>query len=276
MDVTYTPPATPPPWRPKGYPPGTDDDPTLVEPAPVDPTVVQPVPIPPPPPPPPGPPGYYRPAPMGYPPPVRPGRRWLAPLLACAGAFLGVVVVAALLSPKDPAPSPPSSTATVTLRPTTTVRPTTTRPDSGPGSSADQPAPVGTAVEPAKGWTVTVTKVDADANAKMAKAAWYLRPGSGKRYVLVTLEVTHQGEQKGTLFAEMKFAMRLPDGATVGPMFNPMRDHLEIGQQLPPQGTKTGTLAFELPKGDVAQAVLLAEPMFTLDGEKDQRFLALD
>jgi hypothetical protein len=213
---------------------------------------------------------------MGYPPPVRRRRRWVAPLLACTGAFLGVVVVAALLSPRDPTASPPTTTpATVTLPPTTTARPTTTDPDSGPGSRADQPAPVGTAVDPAKGWTVKVTKVDADADAEMAKAAWWLRPGSGKRYVLVTLAVTHQGDQKGTLFAEMKFAMRLPDGNVVRPTINPMRDHLEIGQQLPPKGSKTGTLAFEVPKGDAAGAVLQAEPMFTLDGEKDQRFLAL-
>jgi hypothetical protein len=272
VSVTTPPPATPPPWRPKGYSDAeSGDDPTLVDLPVPDPTVIQQRPRYPPPGPPPGPYGPVPPPPW---PLVARRRRhgWLVGLLSCGGLLAGGVVALALLQPRIPAAlRPPTTSATVAS--TTTIPPTTAP---AIGASRDRPAPVGTEVVPAKGWTARVTGADLDADAEVAKAAWgFLRPERGKRFVLVTLDVGHQAANSSVLISEVKLALVAPSGATYSPTLNPTRDRFDIGEQWPPQGHKSGTVAFQVPRNEIAGSVLRVEPMFTIDGPRDQRFLAL-
>jgi hypothetical protein len=292
VGVTDTPSATPPPWRGRDVPPGEPTDPRSGLPSPAaddrtqvdasfgDHTLVQPIPTQPPHPPhapyPPYPYGApYPPYGGGYPPP-RPPRRWLAWAGAAGILGLAVIVVAALFNPKTPTASGPTTAATARASITPAPTTSTTIDAKGPGASADAPAARGTAVKPAKGWTVAVTDVDLDATSEMAKAAWYARPAPGKQYVLVTVTATHDGAQQATFFGEVKLSLHTAKGGSHGPnLINPARNRLEIGVQVPPQGSKSGTVLFELPKADVAGAVLVAEPMFTRDQAEDQRYLAL-
>jgi hypothetical protein len=192
-------------------------------------------------------------------------------LLACGGLLAGGLVAAALFEPRLPTALRPSTTPAApapTTVPTTEPRPA--------GASRDQPAPIGTDVVPAKGWTVRVTKADLDADAEMRRAQWWMRPGQGERYVLLTLDVGHQAEQKAVPSFEMKFAMVTAKGTEHWPMvYNPTPGSFAIGQEWPPQGSRSGTVAFELPRAEIPGAVLRIEPTVTLDQAKDRRYLAL-
>ena len=105
---------------------------------------------------------------------------WLIGFLACGGLFGAVVVLGLLYEPRLPG-GVQSATTVATVPPT--LPPTTA--DAGPGRSRDLAASVGTPVIPAKGWTVTVTGVDLDADSEVRRAAWYRGPGRGKRFVRV-------------------------------------------------------------------------------------------
>jgi hypothetical protein len=271
--VTNSPTDNPPPWRPRGFPPeGAGDDPTLVDLPLPDPTMVHPPLAPPAPPPGYGPAPPYGPTP--WPPPrARPRRGWLPGLVACGGLLAGVIVVAALLEPHLPTAERGATTLAVPTVPTTIVPTSEPVP---PGGSLEQAVAPGTDVSPAKGWTVHVAKVDADATSEVGKAAWWMRPGRGKQYVLVTLDVSHQGERSSALFGEVKMNLVTPSGATIGPaLVNPVKGRLDLAVQLPPKGKKSGNLLFEVPTADVRGAVLRLEPMFSLDSQQDQRYLAL-
>jgi hypothetical protein len=225
---------------------------------------VQPIPVPPPVPPP----AYPAPGPYGPygPPPRRRGGGLVTALLVGGGLLLGIVVVAALLAPKDTLTSgPPTTAPAVTARPTSTTT---------PGLSVDQAAPLGTELSPAKGWAAKVTAVELDADATMAANSFLSRPGRGQQFVLVTVQVTNQGAKPASV-TEMKASLLTPDGVAHGVAWNPTPDRLDTFAQLQPGATVSGNLAFEVPKAQAAGAVLLAEPLFTLDQRKDQRFFAL-
>jgi hypothetical protein len=291
----------PAPWRPRGFPPGDPTgrgdagdpaggdtavaepvgDRTQVTPL-ADPTLVSPVPVPrwppghPPNGHPPGgyPPGAYGPPPYGpSPAPPRRRRGLVAGVVLCAGLVLIVVLLAQLLLPKDRRGAGPSTTrvATAPVETTVTAPPTTVV----AGASPDDPAPLGTEVEAAKGWRVRVTKVDLDANAEMARASWLARPGRGRQYVIVSVVVTHDAAKPAVLSLEAKAAMVGPSGASSSPSLIQPPGNLSPFAEVPAKGTVQGSLAFEVAKADVPGLMLKVEPTFTLDGAKDQRYLAL-
>jgi hypothetical protein len=220
------------------------------------------------------------PAPAPYPvaPPYGYRKRrspFLATVLAGGGLMLVIAIVAALLWPRPDAGTggPSSTSASADAVVDTTPAPL---PLAEAGTSANAPAPVGTDVAPAKGWTVKVTAADLDADATMARASIFSKPGPGKQFVMVSLTTGHSGARAATLLAEMKLSLRTTDGTTHGASWwHPTPDRLNALAQVPPGGSISGNLAFEVPEAGVNGAVLLAEPLFTLNQAKDQRFLAL-
>jgi hypothetical protein len=229
-------------------------------------TMVQPTPVPA------RPPTYPPSYPPSSPSPFGKRRSRLVPTLAAGGAIVVIaVIISALLrqSGDTGAGGTPSTRASVNAVVSTTT------PAPPPGTSSDQPAPMGTPVSPAKGWTITVTGAELDADARMAASSFLSRPGAGKQFVLVSVAGTYQGDQPATPIGALKVSLLTPQGTAYGWALNPTPDRLDAFAQVPPGGSVTGSIAFEIPKADVARVALLAEPLFSLDAKKDQRYLAI-
>ncbi len=158
-----------------------------------------------------------------------------------------------------------------------TVTTTTTRPGQigvggGAGRSADEAFPIGTSFEVAKGWKVTVVSAEINANATMAAESSIFTPDSGKQYVIVRLKIENVGKDPDTVFTNVDLNLLSKTGATINTTFASLPDRLDITTQLQPGGTVTGSMVYEVPKTDLDTLVLLAEPAFTIDELKDQRF----
>jgi hypothetical protein len=242
---------------PSAYPPGD----AAYEPDDFERTIVQPLPQPAPAPPP-----VY--APYG-PPAAGPRRGWALPaLVAGIGGVIVVVLAVALIAPRTtPTDAGPSTVVSADATPETTMALTA-------GRSRETPAPVGTESSPAKGWTLKVTGAETDADAIMKKASVFSKPGRGKQFVLVSFTAANQGTKPASLL-EVKLSMLTADGSAHGSSWNATPDRLDTLTQVQPGGTVSGKLAYELPKASIASAVVLAEPVFTVDHNEDQRFFAI-
>lgn len=148
--------------------------------------------------------------------------------------------------------------------------------DNGPGSSKDNPAPVGTEITPAKDWYITVVSADTNANAALAKENQFNKPQTaGDQFVVVTVKVRNGSSKPDMLAANLQIGLLEPHGTKLMQAFAVTGNQLDITARLQPGGTTTGKLVYELPAADVDKAVLLVEPTLTLDVNEDQRFLAL-
>lgn len=162
--------------------------------------------------------------------------------------------------------------------PTTKPAPSAQSPTTvaGPGSSKDAPAPVGTAVSPAKDWEVSVVSSVADANAIAASMNTFNRPKAGNQFMQVTVKVKNNSAKPDSVGGNVEIKLLPTNGVAIRDGFvagDPT--NLSPATQLQPGAEATGTLWFEVPAALVPGSVLLAEPTFTLDPGKDQRFLAL-
>lgn len=61
-----------------------------------------------------------------------------------------------------------------------------------PGTGRDKPAPIGTPVSPAKGWTVQVNSAQVNANDTMGSINQFNTPESGKQYTLVNVTIANK------------------------------------------------------------------------------------
>lgn len=145
------------------------------------------------------------------------------------------------------------------------------------GATKDNPAPVGTEVTPAKGWTITVTAPATDATAEIVKANQFNKPKvpTNKLYS-VPVSIHNGSDRPGMALGELKLGALPPNGVRVDQVFAVTGyPTIETTAQLQPGATVAGKLVYELDPTTFGQTVLLAEPQFTLDTNADQRFLAL-
>lgn len=149
--------------------------------------------------------------------------------------------------------------------------------DAGPGATKDAPAPVGTDVTPAKGWTIKVTAPATDATDAIVKANQFNKPQiPGVRLISVPVSITNGSDRPGAAFTQIKVGALPPSGVKVEQKFAVAGyPTLDILSQLQPGATLAGNMVFELDPATLATTVLLAEPQITLDVNDDQRFLAL-
>jgi hypothetical protein len=191
--------------------------------------------------------------------------------LAISGAFVVVLIIAGVViaivssgSKTTPGAAGPG--------------PTTVGPG-GPsvmaGTGQGNPAPVGTAVTPAKGWTVRVTSAQLQGDATMKAENAFISPNSGKQFVIVGISVTNGGDQAATTASNVKLTLLSPGGVATDVSWARPPASFDVGSQLQPGATLNGNLAFEVARSDAAGSVLLAEPAFTMTKAEDQRFLAL-
>jgi hypothetical protein len=146
----------------------------------------------------------------------------------------------------------------------------------GPGSSAADPAPLGTEVTPAKGWPVKVNSANLDADADVAKAARYMTPSPGNKYVAVDITTTNGTGRPAAIGTGVTLKLLGSSGVAHDRAYlTQYPKELDTMAQLQPGVTVSGMLVFEVPADEIPSLVLLAEPLLTLDENEDQRFLAL-
>lgn len=225
------------------------------------------------PPPPAGPPLSY---PTPPPPPAaKKSRGLLYGLLGCGAIFL-LVVIAGAVGGGDgkKAGSVAADTPTTTGAPgaPTTEAPPTTQ---AVGSKAN-PAPIGTAISPAKDWTVTVNSVELNATDRLFAGNQFNKPDPGTQFVAMVVTVTNGSSKPNSLSSNVKLGLLGSAGIKIDSSFA-VNDHPELKPyaQLQPGASVTGELVFEVPEGDIANTVLMAEPTMTLDVVEDQKFLAI-
>lgn len=150
----------------------------------------------------------------------------------------------------------------------------TTAAPAGPGLNVNEPAPIGTAVQPAKDWTVNVAGVNLQGDTEMVKLNQFNKPEAGNRFVLVNIGIRNNSDKPASVASNLKLSV-LVAGVAHDPMFGMApAPKLDLSAQLQPNATVQGWVPFEVP-ADAQGPVLLAEPLFTVDKGTDQRFLAL-
>ncbi len=146
------------------------------------------------------------------------------------------------------------------------------------GKSQGNPAPVGGAMQVAKGWDVKVNSATLDANAIAAQANQFNRPDQGNQFVMVNVSVTNKSSDPQSPMMNIKLSLLPPTGvaiASYSAFVAQLPDALDLTAQMQPGATATGNVVFEVKSTDVPGSVLLAEPQFTMDTAKDQRFFAI-
>lgn len=148
-----------------------------------------------------------------------------------------------------------------------------------PTIGADQanPAPIGTTIEVAKDWDVTVDSVELDANATMAAVNTFNTPADGEQFVLVKVTISNKSDSPGTPLGNVDLALLPESGVAVDSLscFGEVPDRFDSMAQMQPGATASGNLCFSVTPEEAQTAVLLAEPTFTLDELEDQRFFAI-
>lgn len=146
------------------------------------------------------------------------------------------------------------------------------------GMSQAAPAPIGTEVSPALGWGVKVESANLDATAEILAQSKYNTPSTGKQYLTVTLTISNHSDKPEMAGANIQLSLLNLNGVAIDRSYSCMMnatDELDTSAQYQPGAVVTGRLCFEVTAEQALNAVLLAEPTFTLDKAKDQRFLAL-
>jgi hypothetical protein len=145
-------------------------------------------------------------------------------------------------------------------------------------SSKATPIPVGTAVEVAKGWTVKVNLANLDADALLAQSNQFNKPQPGEKFVLVNVTITNGGDKPEAAFTSLKLSYLPPSGIAVSGLSSCLvsaPDKIDSMAQMHPGAVATGNLCFSVKIADIPNGLLLGEPQFTLDTNKDQQFFAL-
>lgn len=185
----------------------------------------------------------------------------------CALGGVGLVVLGATVG-----------TTTTTTRSSGFVPPGTgsaAAPGNSSGTESSAPAPVGTTIEVAKDWTVTVVEAQKDADAMLKKANALNTPGTGKQYVAAKVKIVNESSEPESIFTNVQVDLLSPAGSTIEKGFVVLDDQLDVFSELQPGGSATGWVVWEVAKADVSRVVLLAQPTLTLDKKEDQRFFAL-
>jgi hypothetical protein len=129
----------------------------------------------------------------------------------------------------------------------------------------------------AKDWYVTVTAAEPNADATLLAINQFNTPSPGKQYVLVTVKVENRGDRPEAVLSNVKFSLLTTNGAALSTLscLAQVPDRLATSTELQPGGTVTGRMCFEATAAEIDGALLLAEPIFTLDTLADQRFFAI-
>ncbi len=176
--------------------------------------------------------------------------------VACGGGG-GDTAVQPTSTPRASAPAAP------TVSPSPSASPVPI-PTLIPGTTKQNPLPIGTPATYSDGWEVTVMAGTPDATAQIiALDATNLPPDAGKQYFLATVQVRYLGAEPAIAFAAgytlrsvgpSQQAYTFEHGCGVIP--NPFPE-TEVG----PGSTLTGNLCWEVPAADAAGLLLFYSPI---------------
>ena len=184
-------------------------------------------------------------------------RNWLRNSLGAA-----VIVVALVATMGEGSPSESSGGNSDT--------PTTVK------SSSAAPIAIGTSVTVAKGWDVKVNSAQLNADAELKAANSFQTPDPGSQFVTVNVSVTNNSDKPASPLMNVKFSILPTTGIAIDDSFAAqVANEFSSTAQMQPGATATGVLVYEVPSALIAGAVLLGEPVMTLDTAKDQRFFAI-
>jgi hypothetical protein len=139
-------------------------------------------------------------------------------------------------------------------------------PATGPGSSRDEPAPIGTSVRVA-GWDVTVTDVEPDATRRVLEESEFNDPPpAGQQFFLVTISATYNGDEESSAFF---FDVTLKALGPSNVAYDYEADCGLIPDELPDTrdvfqgGTISGNVCWSVRSEDAAELLMYAEPSFS-------------
>lgn len=141
-----------------------------------------------------------------------------------------------------------------------------------------EPIALGTPVEVAKGWTLTVNSANLDADAQLAAVNEFNTPQPGEKFVLVNVTLTNGSDTPASGSMNVDLSILPPSGVAVDSSFScfvSAPGQLDLMAQMQPGSTATGDVCFGVKVEDIPNSLLLAEPSFTMDKVEDQRFFAL-
>lgn len=217
---------------------------------------------------------------MAAPPPKKPVNPWtiigwivviaiFVPCVGC-GAVVGITALGKSTTSTTVAANPRAGGTAVAAGPGVTAVATTVPPEVG-GDKVN-PVPIGTVVVPAKDWELAVTAV----TPTFTNTVFAAKPGS--QYVAVSITTTNKSTKPESFGSNFTMNLLPTSGVAIDRSYTCMTqqpDDLDSSAEMQPGATVTGRICFEVPTAQVAGAVLLAQPQFTVDKVKDQRFLAL-
>jgi len=96
--------------------------------------------------------------------------------------------------------------------------------------------------------------------------------------VLVNVTLANKSGKPSPAYVEVDISMLPPSGVAIdtsGMCSSYAAAGLDTMAQMQPGSVQTGDLCFEVKEAEIATSLLLAEPQFTLDDVKDQRFFAI-
>lgn len=207
--------------------------------------------------------------------PARPGRRWLRGGL---GVVLIFAAIFATLGEGEESGTGSGSSGKKADTPAAVQNDEDTAGSetAAPESSPDNPIPLGTEIEVAKDWMLTVNSAELDGNATVAAGNQFMTPDEGKQYVLVNVTLTNNSDQPGSPMMNVRLSLLPPSGVAVdSALVVSLADEIQLSADMQPGASMTGVIPFEVNSADVAGTVLLGQSQFTLDKAKDQKFFAI-
>ena len=148
-----------------------------------------------------------------------------------------------------------------------------------PGRTRENPAPIGTAVDLADGWRITVLSVTPNANKRIAEHAYsYQGPKEEHQFFIARLAIVRIGEGS----AERPSGMKAVGGSNVAYSSycrNSLPDELRYPEVFP-GGSVEGNICFEVRSTDVGSLVMFYDPRSRQGGTiyrhpADRRYFAL-
>lgn len=147
----------------------------------------------------------------------------------------------------------------------------------GPSSTKEAPVPIGTAITVSKGWDMKVNSANLDADAIVSGGNQFLQPDEGKKFVLINVTLTNNSGNPESPLMDVDLSLLPPSGIAVDDMciMGDVPDKLDLSAQMQPGVAATGNVCFEAKADEIADSLLLAEPVFTMDQNKAQKFFAI-
>ena len=146
-----------------------------------------------------------------------------------------------------------------------------------PGTTRDNPVPIGTAVDMPNGWRIAVLSVTPNANKLIAKhtsSYFYREPDEGHQYFVARLSIVRIGDTAKRLitdFAAVGGSNVSYEDSGCG-SWTTVPDRLDWQKEVFPGGSVTGNVCWEVRSSDVGSLVMYYDPVYD---RSERRYFSL-